>query len=131
MAIHTFDEYLDLQPDMHALVADGLFGLSGVFHVMPETGPKPFEELFRTLAITFLVDKVLLPPEREVSRVESRHCGRPARCGGPKCSREMRIVSLIDQEGCHRAHPTPSRALARGGCACIPAPTHRAKRPSI
>ena len=32
--------------------------------------------------------------------------------------------------GCHRAHPAPSRALARGGCACIAAPTRRAKRSS-
>ena len=53
----------------------------------------------------------------------------PLRC--PKCSREMRIVSLHRQGGCHRAHPAPPRALARGGCACIPAPTRRAKRPSI
>jgi hypothetical protein len=37
----------------------------------------------------------------------------PLRC--PKRSREMRIVSLIDEEDFHRAHPAPSRAPARGG----------------
>ena len=47
MAIHTVGEYLDFHPHLHALVADGLFARSGVFHVMPETGPKPLEELFR------------------------------------------------------------------------------------
>ena len=64
MAIHTFGEYLDFHPHLHALVADGLFARSGVFHVMPETGLKPLEELFRARVIRFLVDKGLLPPER-------------------------------------------------------------------
>ena len=49
MAIHTFGEYLDFHPHLHALVADGLFARSGVFHVMPETGLKPLEELFRAM----------------------------------------------------------------------------------
>jgi hypothetical protein len=31
MAIHTFGEYLDFHPHLHALVADGLFARSGVF----------------------------------------------------------------------------------------------------
>ena len=35
MAIHTFGEYLDFHPHLHALVADGLFARSGVFHVIP------------------------------------------------------------------------------------------------
>jgi hypothetical protein len=64
MAIHTFGEDLDFHPQLHALVADGLFARSGVFHVMPETGLKPLEELFRARVIRFLVDKVLLPSER-------------------------------------------------------------------
>jgi hypothetical protein len=32
---------------LHALVADGLFARSGVFQVMPESGLKALEELFR------------------------------------------------------------------------------------
>ena len=35
MAIHTFGKYLDFHPRLHALVADGLFARSGVFHVIP------------------------------------------------------------------------------------------------
>ena len=42
-------------PHLHALVADGLFARSEVFHVMPETGLKPLEELFRARVIRFLV----------------------------------------------------------------------------
>jgi Putative transposase len=45
MAIHTFGEYRDFHPHLHALVADGLFARSGFLHVMPETGLKPLEEL--------------------------------------------------------------------------------------
>ena len=47
MAVHTFGEYLDFHPHLHALVADGLFARFGVFHVMPETDLEPLEELFR------------------------------------------------------------------------------------
>ena len=42
-----------LHPHLYALVADGLFARSGVFHVMPETGLKPLEELFRARVISF------------------------------------------------------------------------------
>jgi len=64
MAIHTFGEYLDFHPHLHALVADGLFVRSGLFYVLPDAGLKPLEELFRARVITFLVEKGLLPPAR-------------------------------------------------------------------
>ena len=64
MAIHTFGEYLDFHPHLHALVADGLFTRDGKFHVMAEVTLKPLEELFRARMITFLVEKDLLPPDR-------------------------------------------------------------------
>jgi hypothetical protein len=47
MAIHTFGEYLDFHPHLYALVADGLFVDSGLFHVMPDVSLAPLEELFR------------------------------------------------------------------------------------
>ena len=58
----------------------------------------------------------------------SRRCGRPTRC--PKCLREMRIVSLIDQEDVLEGI-LRHLGLCKRGCACIAAPTRRAKRPSI
>ena len=64
MAIHTFGEYLDFHPHLHALVGDGLFVREGLFHVLPEVSLKPVEELFRARMITFLVEKDLLPPDR-------------------------------------------------------------------
>ena len=64
MTIHSFGDYLDFHPHLHALVADGLFMRSGLFYVMPEVSLKPLEELFRARVITFLTGKGLLPPER-------------------------------------------------------------------
>ena len=64
MALHTFGEYLDFHPHLHALVADGLFLRGGWFHVLPESGIRPLEELFRNRIIAFLVNEGLLPPAR-------------------------------------------------------------------
>ena len=76
MAIHTFGEYLDFHPHLHALVADGLFDREGRFHVMStgEQGGKTdarlasnhasLEELFRAHVIAFLVEAGLLPLDR-------------------------------------------------------------------
>ena len=64
MAIHTFGEYLDFHPHLHALVADGLFTRDGRFHVLPEVSLKPVEEMFRARVITFLAQKGLLPDDR-------------------------------------------------------------------
>jgi len=52
----------------------------------------------------------------------------PLRC--PKRSREIRIVSLIDEEDVIEAI-LRHLGLWQEGCACIPAATRRAKRPSI
>ncbi len=75
MAIHTFGEYLDFHPHLHALVADGLFTRDGLFHVIPAANLHPLEELFRARVITFLVGKGLLPPERAVMLRGWAHSG--------------------------------------------------------
>ena len=54
MCIHTFGEYLDFHPHLHALVADGLITRDGLFHVMPDVSLVPLEELFRARVIVFL-----------------------------------------------------------------------------
>jgi hypothetical protein len=64
MVIHTFGEYLDFHPHLHALVADGLFLRDGRFLVLPEDGMNALEGLFRVKVITFLVEQGLLPSER-------------------------------------------------------------------
>jgi hypothetical protein len=57
MAIHTFGEYMDFPPHLHALVADGLFVRSGLFYVLPDVSLTPLEELFRARLLTFLAPK--------------------------------------------------------------------------
>jgi hypothetical protein len=92
MAIHTFGEYLDFHPHLHALVADGLFDCEGKFHVMragelagervgeitrertqDQRGTTDalcagnhaaLEQLFRARVIAFLVEVGLLPLDR-------------------------------------------------------------------
>ena len=76
MAIHTFGEYLDFHPHLHALVVDGLFDREGKFHVIRAgaQGDKTdahlasnhaaLEQLFRARVIAFLVEVGLLPADR-------------------------------------------------------------------
>jgi hypothetical protein len=75
MTIHTFGEYLDFHPHLHALVADGLFTASGMFHVMPDVPLKPLEELFRVRVLSFLVGKGLLTKERADMLMSWKHSG--------------------------------------------------------
>ena len=85
MSIHTFGEYLDFHPHLHALVADGLFTRKSApsqsdspdasFHLLPDCPIKPLEELFRVKVIRFLERQNLLPPERARSLRAWVHSG--------------------------------------------------------
>jgi len=75
MAIHTFGDYADFHPHLHALVADGLFTKSGMFYVLPEGGMKALEETFRNRVIAMLVKKELLPAERARMLLSWVHSG--------------------------------------------------------
>ncbi|HPC62329.1 MAG TPA: transposase [Verrucomicrobiota bacterium] len=95
LTLHTFGEYLDFHPHVHALVADGLF-LRGAppqppqaptpgsrlppkarpaFLPLPETPLKPLEELFRAKVINLLVEEKLLPVERVQVLYSWKHSG--------------------------------------------------------
>jgi Putative transposase len=93
LTLHTFGEYLDFHPHIHALVADGLFGKSPEdsastqaqtlnpppstlnFLPLPQTPLKPLEELFRAKVIHLLVTEKLLPPERVQVLYSWKHSG--------------------------------------------------------
>ena len=75
MTIHTFGEYLDFHPHLHALVADGLFARDGTFHVLPEVPIKPLEDLFQAKMLRWLVQAKLLPPERALVLRSWKHSG--------------------------------------------------------
>jgi hypothetical protein len=75
LSIHTFGEYLDFHPHLHALVADGLFLRNGLFHVLPPLPIKPLEELFQARVLEWLVELKLLPPERAQILRSWKHTG--------------------------------------------------------
>ena len=90
----TFGGYLDFHPQIHALVADGLFAREALppqpsppatpdnpppagpgFHPLPETPLKPLEELFRAKVFNLLVEEELLPVERVRVLYSWKHSG--------------------------------------------------------
>ena len=75
LAIHTFGEYMDFHPHLHALVADGLFTETGLFYVLPPVSLKPLNELFRHRVIAMLKEKGLLPEERARMLLSWKHSG--------------------------------------------------------
>ena len=83
LTLHTFGEYLDFHPHLHALVADGLFTRDGTFHPLPELPLKPLEELFRAHVLKLLVDLKLLPPERVQVLLSWKHSGFNVHAGEP------------------------------------------------
>lgn len=83
LTLHTFGEYLDFHPHLHALVADGLFTRDGAFHPLPELPHKPLEELFRANVFKLLVALKLLPPERLQVFLSWKHSGFNVHAGDP------------------------------------------------
>ena len=103
MTLHTFGEYLDFHPHVHALVADGLFlrnppdsppqASTPASSLQPPAGPallplpesplKPLEELFRAKVINLLVEQKLLPPERVQVLYSWKHSGFNLHAGEP------------------------------------------------
>jgi len=147
MTIHTFGEYLDWHPHLHALVADGLFVRTGLFYVLPDVSLKPLEELFRTRLITFLVEKGLLPPQRAHMLRGWVHSGfnvHRSRRVLPKQREDLeRLAQYIIRNpfsvekmqvsqtprgddglaACLRAGPSAEREPGRGNAAAGPAPS--------
>jgi hypothetical protein len=83
LVLHTFGEYLDFHPHLHALVADGLFTRDGVFHPLPELPLKPLEEIFRANVLNRLVALGILPPERVAILLSWKHSGFNVHRGAP------------------------------------------------
>jgi hypothetical protein len=54
MTIQTFGDYAKWHPHIHSIVADGLFGRSGIFYVMPKISILPLAELFQAKVLSML-----------------------------------------------------------------------------
>ncbi|MFM7102551.1 MAG: transposase, partial [Verrucomicrobiota bacterium] len=89
VTLHTFGEYLDFHPHLHALVADGLLDDQGRFHPAPEIPVRALEETFRTRVLAELLKHRLISPEL-VERMKSwKHTGFNAHLG-PRVAPENR-----------------------------------------
>ena len=97
IAIHTFGEILISTPTCTRWWPMGCLRGSGVFHVMPETGLKPLEELFRARVSRFLVDKGLLPPERARMLARLGSLGLHVHRGRRVLSREREDMERLAQ----------------------------------
>jgi len=97
LTLHTFGEYLDFHPHLHALVADGLFTRDGVFHPLPDLPLKPLDELFRAKVLKFLVNLKLLPPERVQVLLSWKHSGFNVHCGDPVPSQNKAELEKLAQ----------------------------------
>ena len=75
LTLHTFGEYLDFHPHVHALVADGMFTRDGIFHPLPQLPLKPLEEIFRARIIQLLVELDLLKADRVKLLYSWKHTG--------------------------------------------------------
>ncbi len=60
VAIQTFGDYARWHPQLHALVADGLFLESGYVFVMPKVNLRPLTELFRAHVLKMLEEEDLI-----------------------------------------------------------------------
>lgn len=75
LTLHTYGEYLDFHPHIHALGADGLLDDDGTWHPAPEIPHRVLEELFRTKIFAELLHHKLISPEL-VARMKSwKHTG--------------------------------------------------------
>ena len=75
LALHTFGEYLDFHPHLHALVADGLLDEDGHWHRAPELPTHVLEELFRTRIFAELLRHKLISVELVARMKTWKHSG--------------------------------------------------------
>jgi hypothetical protein len=75
LAIHTYGEYLNMHPHLHAVVADGMFRHSGLFHVMGSADPEPLVRIFQNKVLKLLVKEGKLSQEEAHKQLRWKHSG--------------------------------------------------------
>jgi len=75
MALHTFGEYLDFHPHLHALVADGLVDEAGEWHPAPELPTHVLAELLRARIFAELLRHKLISLELVAKMKTWKHSG--------------------------------------------------------
>jgi hypothetical protein len=75
LALHTFGDYLNFHPHIHAIATDGLFDRTGAFTPLSEAKLRPLRDLFRAKVYRLLVQRKLLSPALVHKFMQWKHSG--------------------------------------------------------
>jgi len=75
LTLHTFGDYLNFHPHIHAIATDGLFDRGGAFTPLPETQLRALRDLFRAKVFRLLVQRKLLSPALVHKFMQWKHSG--------------------------------------------------------
>jgi hypothetical protein len=72
---HTFGDYLNFHPHIHAIATDGLFERTGTFTPLPKAQLRHLRDLFRAKVFRLLVQRKLLSPALVHKFIQWKHSG--------------------------------------------------------
>lgn len=75
LTLHTFGDYLNFHPHIHAIATDGLFDRTGVFTPLPDAKLRALRDLFRAKIFRLLVWRKLLSPALVHKFMRWKHSG--------------------------------------------------------
>jgi hypothetical protein len=75
LTLHTFGDYLNFHPHIHAIATDGLFDRTGAFIPLPEAQLRHLRDLFRARVFRLLVQRKLLSPALVHKFMQWKHSG--------------------------------------------------------
>jgi len=75
LTLHTFGDYLNFHPHIHAIATDGLFDRAGVFTPLPEAKLRALRDLFRAKVFRLLVQRKRLSPALVHKFMQWKHSG--------------------------------------------------------
>ena len=75
LTLHTFGDYLNFHPHIHAIATDGLFDRTGAFTPLPDAKLRPLRDLFRAKVFRLLVERKLLSPALVHKFMQWKHSG--------------------------------------------------------
>ena len=75
LTLHTFGDYLNFHPHIHAIATDGLFDRTGTFTPLPDAKLRALRDLFRAKIFRLLVQRKLLSPALVHNFMQWKHSG--------------------------------------------------------
>ena len=75
LTLHTFGDFLNFHPHIHAVVSDGLFDRSGAYHPVEEHRLRALREIFQAKVYRVLVQQKLLSPALVHRFLQWKHSG--------------------------------------------------------